>query len=485
MSTQKESTIVEHEDHPTIVKRDAQEVKEESLQDTGRLRASKSLVRKLDMTLMPIIWIMYLFNYLDRTAIAQATLNTIMEDLSLTGEEFSTTVSLLNVGYMIMQIPSNMLLTRVRPSLYLPFWACVWSAVSAATAGVQNFNQLLAVRCILGIAEVPFFPGVYYLLSCWYTKRELGLRMAILYSGLVIATAFSGLIAAGVFSGLDQVRGLAGWRWLYIIVGAVNLFALVAFVLLPDFPESSTGSQKWLFTDSERQVAVARIRSDSVAQESNRSVWWGLRRAVTDYHTWVFIFMLISNHAAYGFNYFYPSIVKGFGLGSNITTLLCTSPPFLIGAFLSIVVSRSSDKRNKRSLHIAVPMLVSIVGFIISAVTVNGPARYTASFLYVTGCFAANGLIYSWAAGVLNQTPEKKAVATSMINVLAQVGNIASPYFFREKDEPRYFLAMILLMVFAALSAAACIFLKWDLRRANRKLAATAVVGTNPKLFTT
>ncbi|KAL3301183.1 MFS general substrate transporter, partial [Colletotrichum asianum] len=529
--------------HPTIVKRDAQEVKEESLQDTGRLRASKSLVRKLDMTLMPIIWIMYLFNYLDRTAIAQATLNTIMEDLSLTGEEFSTTVSLLNVGYMIMQIPSNMLLTRVRPSLYLPLWACVWSAVSAAKAGVQNFNQLLAVRCILGIAEVPFFPGVYYLLSCWYTKRELGLRMAILYSGLVIATAFSGLIAAGVFSGLDQVRGLAGWRlgivhflptdittlkWLYIIVGAVNLFALVAFVLLPDFPESSTGSQKWLFTDSERQVAVARIRSDRVAQESNRSVWWGLRRAVTDYHTWVFvcvpfrqlqvmiclrlydaafllyskpvrlqimvnyrltldrqIFMLISNHAAYGFNYFYPSIVKGFGLGSNITTLLCTSPPFLIGAFLSIVVSRSSDKRNKRSLHIAVPMLVSIVGFIISAVTVNGPARYTASFLYVTGCFAANGLIYSWAAGVLNQTPEKKAVATSMINVLAQVGNIASPYFFREEDEPRYLLAMILLMVFAALSAAACIFLKWDLRRANRKLAATAVVGTNPKLFTT
>lgn len=195
--------------------------------------------------------------------------------------------------------------------------------------------------------------------------------------------------------------------------------------------------------------------------------------------------MLISNHAAYGFNYFYPSIVKGFGLGSNITTLLCTAPPFLIGAILSIFVSRSSDKRNERSLHIAVPMMVSIVGFIISAATVNGPARYAASFLYVTGCFAANGLIYSWAAGVLNQTPEKKAVATSMINVLAQLGNIASPYFFREKEEPRYLLAMILLMVFAALSAAACIFLKWDLSRANRKLAATAAVGAAPKLFTT
>lgn len=113
---------------------------------------------------------------------------------------------------MIMQIPSNMILTRVRPSLYLPIWALVWSAVSAATSSVQTFGQLIAVRCLLGIAEAPFFPGVFYLLSCWYTKGELGTRMAILYSGLVVATAFSGLIAAGVFSQLDQAMGIAGWR---------------------------------------------------------------------------------------------------------------------------------------------------------------------------------------------------------------------------------------------------------------------------------
>jgi MFS family permease len=113
---------------------------------------------------------------------------------------------------MVMQIPSNMILTRVRPSIYLPIWACVWSAVSASTAAADNFGHLITVRCLLGIAEAPFFPGVFFLLSCWYTRGELGLRMAILYSGLVVATAFSGLIAAGVFSNLDQVRGLAGWR---------------------------------------------------------------------------------------------------------------------------------------------------------------------------------------------------------------------------------------------------------------------------------
>jgi MFS family permease len=113
---------------------------------------------------------------------------------------------------MVMQIPSNMILTRVRPSLYIPLWACVWSCVSAATGSVQSFAQLIVVRCLLGIAEAPFFPGVYYLLSCWYTRKELGLRMALMYTGLVVAIAFSGLIAAGVFSHLDGAMGLAGWR---------------------------------------------------------------------------------------------------------------------------------------------------------------------------------------------------------------------------------------------------------------------------------
>lgn len=131
-------------------------------------------------------------------------------------------------------------------------------------------------------------------------------------------------------------------------------------------------------------------------------------------------------------------------------------------------------------------MAISVVGFTISVATTNGAARYVASFLYVTGCFAANGLVYSWAAGVLNQTPEKKAVATSMINVIAQLGNIMSPYFFREQDEPRYVMAMILLIAFAALSGLTCLFLKWDLRKANKKLLAEAdTSGGDVRLFTT
>ncbi|KAF7531928.1 hypothetical protein G7054_g8455 [Neopestalotiopsis clavispora] len=416
-----------------------------------------------------------------------ANLNNIKGDLGLTGEQFNTAVSILNVWYMVMQIPSNMILSRVRHSLYIPLWACVWFVVSASTGSVHNFGQLIAVRCLLGIAEAPFFPGVYYLMSCWYTRRELGLRMALMYTGLIVAIAFSGLIAAGVFSHLEQALGLAGWRWLYIIIGSINfVLALLATMILPDFPEAKTGSQRRLLTEEERKVAVERMRADSVAQESNRSILHGAKLAVSDYRTWAFVFLLLCNHAAFGFSYFYPAIAKGFGFGSNVITLLCTAPPYIVGAALSVLVSWSSDRRGERAFHIAAPAWVAIAGFVISVATLNGPARYGASFLYITGCYAANGLVYGWAANVLSQTPEKKAVASSMLNVIAQLGNVMSPYFFREQDEPRYILAMFLLIGFSACSGFISLFLKWDLQRANRRIISEASAsGTNPRLFAT
>lgn len=188
-----------------------------------------------------------------------------------------------------MQIPSNMILTRVRPSLYLPFWVCAWSCVSASTAACQNFSHLIAVRFFLGISEAPFFPGVFYLLSCWYTKKELALRFAFLYSGLVLATAISGLLAAGIFAGMGGVAGLAGWRWLFILEGAASLLlGFVAFVVLPDFPASKT--KDWLLSPEEKEVAITRMMRDAVSnQEDNKSLWHGLKLAVTDIRVWIFV----------------------------------------------------------------------------------------------------------------------------------------------------------------------------------------------------
>jgi MFS family permease len=132
------------------------------------------------------------------------------------------------------------------------------------------------------------------MLSCWYTRRELALRTAVLYSGLVLATAISGLIAAGVFAGMDGALGLSGWQWLFIIEGAGSfLMAIFAAFLLPDYTDSTTGSAKWLFTTREREVAAQRIALDRVSlPEADRSVWHGLGLAVKDYRTWIFVRIL-------------------------------------------------------------------------------------------------------------------------------------------------------------------------------------------------
>ncbi|KAJ0341687.1 major facilitator superfamily transporter [Colletotrichum chrysophilum] len=443
----------------------------------------KSLTRKLDFTLVPVVWILYLFNYLDRNNIAQARLSTFEKDLGLTGNQFNVAVSILNIGYMLMQLPSNMLLTRTRPSLYIPAWTALWSIVSAATAGAGNYTHLLVIRFFLGIAEAPFFPGAMYLLSCWYPRKELAFRTAILYSGVLLATAFSGLIAAGVLSGLEGARGIAGWQWLFIIEGAGSFAAaILGAMLLPDFPGQKSGVAKWLLTDKEQKVAVERIRRDRVSlPEADSSVWNGLKLAVKDARTWVFVVMLTANHSAYGFNNFFPTIVKGFKLGNNTLTLILTAPPYLLATVVAFLTAFSSDRRKERGFHISVPQGVACIGFIISVSTINNAARYVAAFLYICGCFSSNAMVFSWASSTLNQTPEKRACATAIINLLSQLGNIWSPYFFPSTDSPRYVMANLLMMASSALSIVTCAIMKVMLTRANKKLKAE---GRDTNLFT-
>ncbi|KAL0929911.1 major facilitator superfamily transporter [Colletotrichum truncatum] len=433
----------------------------------------KKIVRRLDMTLMPMLWVLYLFNYLDRASISQARISSFEADLGLSDTQFATAVAVLVPGYVAVQIPSNMILPYVRPSLYLPCCAIVWSGVSAATAGVKNYHGLLACRFILGLCEAPLLPGAIYIMSCWYTRKEIALRTAILYTGLVLAMASSGLIAAGVYAGLEGVRGMAGWQWLFIVLAmAGSACAVVALFLLPDYPESKTGSGRWSMTEDMRRIAVARILADRVSQPEakSNSIWYGLKLTFIDYRTWIFVAINISISAAYGFLNFFPSIVRGFGFESRMTTLLLTAPPYVFAAVASLVNARSSDHFKERGYHMAGPVFVAILGYVVCTATGNVPARYAASFMYIGGMFAANPLINTWLVGTLGRTPEKRATAIPVINVLGQIGNLIAPYFFPDRDEPRYMMAFLLMMGFAAIGIACCLLLKFLLHRSNKKL---------------
>lgn len=254
-----------------------------------------ALTRKIDRRLLPMIILMYIMNYLDRNNIAAARLAGLQAPrskggLNLTTTQYLTALSILFVGYLLMQIPSNLFLNKIgKPALYLPTVMIVWGVISAATAGAQSYEGLIAIRFFLGFVEAAYFPGCLFYLSTWYTRKELGFRTALLYSGSLISGAFSGLISAGITNGLDGAKGLRAWRWLFIIEGVITIFiAFVAYFVLPDFPRTTS----WL-TENERQLAVWRldedIGEDDWVDSSQQTFFHGMKLAFLDVKMWVLV----------------------------------------------------------------------------------------------------------------------------------------------------------------------------------------------------
>lgn len=176
----------------------------------------------------------------------------------------------------------------------------LWAIISAATALSKDFVGLMLTRFFLGVTEVAFYPGAVYIISVFYDRKEVASRIAILYTGNILATAFAGLIAAGIFHGLDGARGLAGWKWLFIIQGAVTfVIGAISFWVLPDFPLTTV----WL-TPEERQLAYNRMEMDTVANRGETSTWKGLKEATRDPLVWIFAMMAHMHLAANGFKNF-------------------------------------------------------------------------------------------------------------------------------------------------------------------------------------
>ncbi|KAF5969175.1 hypothetical protein FBULB1_10368 [Fusarium bulbicola] len=443
-----------------------------------------ALVKKLDRWMMPMLWSMYWLNYLDRNAIALARLNDLEEDLNLKGTEYQTCVSILFVGYILGQIPSNMFLTRTRPSRYMVsplslFYSqttrltsqgimmMLWAVVSALTAVAKDFKGLLLTRFFLGLTEAPYYPGAVYLLSIFYTRKEVATRIAILYTGNILATAFAGLIAAGIFHGLDDVAGIAGWKWLFILQGAVTfVIAVIGYFVLPDFPLTT----RWL-TEEERQLAHNRMELDTVGNKGETSTFKGLKQAASDPMVWIFCAMAHLHLAANGFKNFFPSVVKTLGFNTTITLVL-TCPPYLIAGASTILVSWMSGKYNERTWHITASKTVAVIGFASAAATLNTAGRYVCMVIFTIGTYAVNSLILGWCGSVCGQTKEKKAVAISMVTMIMNISFIWTPYLWPKSDEPRYATAMASSAAFSIGTAALAWLAKIILKRRNQKLRA-------------
>uniref|UniRef100_A0A8H7MZ28 Major facilitator superfamily (MFS) profile domain-containing protein n=1 Tax=Bionectria ochroleuca TaxID=29856 RepID=A0A8H7MZ28_BIOOC len=400
-------------------------------EDLGTLR--KKMVRKMDMVIMPIMGILYILNYVDRSALAATKVYGIMEDLNMTTAQFATAITFLFIGYIPFQIPSNLIMTKVtRPGLYICSAATVWGAVSASTAAVKTYHTLLVVRVFLGVTEAVFFPGVIYFLSAWYTKQELGKRLAALYVFQMIGSAFGGFIAAACLT-LDGRHGIAGWRWLFIVEGVVTIgCGLIFAMIMPEYPHNAR-----LLKPVERDFAVWRLECEAGAGEANEdtTALGGLKEALLDIKIWALVWCMFMSQAMGSTNNFFPSIVETLGY-NKMNTMLLTAPPFIFAAIIFWVVSYLSDRKN-----------------IIYLPRLPGPQI----------------LLFKTLNLHMARPYPKRAAGVAMINALGGLANLWSSYLYYNPQHTTLLSELVVLACTVVFFITITIY-RWNVRRLNNLL---------------
>ncbi|KZP32905.1 MFS general substrate transporter [Athelia psychrophila] len=437
----------------------------------ARNEMEKKLLRRLDLR-MSILLVIFILNFVlmfNQSGSSAARLRGFESDLHLVGQQFNTVLSILYVGYILMQIPSNMFLNYIgRPSLYLPTAMCIWGAISILTGDIALFVGVLLARFFLGFVEAAFIPGSLFLLSKWYKRSELGQRTALLSCGSLISNAFGALVASGILDGMEGKLGRAAWRWLFFIEGALTIFvAICALFILPDFPSTPC---RWL-TPLERRLAERRIDEDFVGiydgSETEHGNKAGFISAVTDWKVWWLALALMSMEVCQSFAIFFPTLSATMGYNRTDTLLLC-APPWIFATVVAFAVTRHSDKTGERFWHIAIPLLFGFVGFVIAASTLNTGARYLSLFLMAQS-LAALITFLAWISSSIPLPASKRAVALALINGFSQLGSVAGSYVWPTAWGPTYRYSCAICIAAGGVTILMCYAFRQHLAALNEK----------------
>lgn len=424
-------------------------------------KEEKQLVRKVDIMLMPMLWVMCVLCYVDRNNISNAAAAGMNTDLKLTDNNYSMLISIFFIGYIIWEIPSNLLISRLRPSLYLPALMVAWGALVAGMSQLKNYHSILICRFFLGIIECGFFPGVLYLLTCWYKKSEVGKRFCIFYTALCFSGAASGLIAGAVMTGLDGKRGMAGWRWLFLIEGIITVgVAAVAVFAIPDYPHSSRR-----LNEVERTLAITRILVDQQNNENRvnsmmrkdrklLSPWECVKATFVDLRTYFFIVIYMTQNGSGTVSYFIPTVLEHMGY-TGTSKQWMTVPIWAVATVFLIIFSYTADRTGDRRWHITGGMFLAFIGAIVNLAAKDYmKVRYAFLCFYMSGLYLTLPLMLNWASETMSMPPEKRAVVIATINSIGCFSSIYGSYLWPSTDAPDYTKGLATVSCFVAVGTA-------------------------------
>ncbi|UPX15595.1 uncharacterized protein EKO05_0006038 [Ascochyta rabiei] len=443
----------------------------------------KKLLRMLDLRLLPAVSVLYLLSFLDRSNVANARLEGLIVDLKMTGDEYLTGLTLYFIGYVLFELPCNIILKRTTPKFWLPTLTVVWGIVATLMGVTQSKAGFFVVRFFLGVAESGLFPGVVYYLSMWYKRDERQYRISLFFSCASLAGAFGGILAWGI-GHMGGVGNYAGWRWIFILEGLLTIvIAVAAYWFISNYPDTAG----WL-SKNERTFVQARLKADSDATNDEKFRWGDVVDALKDPKIWLYgaafhtmslplytlsLFLVSSSQAPPNSptDNIQPSIIRDMGYTSAQSQLL-TIPPYAVATVFTIFWAIWSEKTKKRGPFITVTSAVAVIGYIILIANKNPKSRpgvsYVGTFFAAVGIYPSVALVLSWPAiNVSGQT--KRATANAMQISIGNLGAVLGTQLYRTETAPRYVLGHSFALGYLLMNIVVVNALWWRLKRENKQ----------------
>ncbi|MFL9911273.1 MFS transporter [Paraburkholderia sp. RL17-337-BIB-A] len=377
-------------------------------------------MRKVYGRLMPLLFAMMFFNYLDRINIGFAALD-MNKQLGFSPAVFGFAGSIFFFGYMLLEVPSNLLLHRVGARRWIARILLTWGAVAAATAFVFDDSSFYVLRFLLGVMEAGFLPGVAVYLTKWFPVRY----RARAVGGYIIAGSFSAVLGGPISTTLmtyaNGVLGLQGWQWMFILEGVPAMaLGLLTLRIMTERPADAN----WL-SDDEKQWLESTLAAEREAVGG--STHFPLLRVASDIRVWSLACLFgCALVGIYGLFLWLPQIVKSFGHLSNIEVGFLSAAPPLLGVLGTFLISRSSDRTGDRKKHLAFVYGMSALAIAGSAYAPNPVIAY--ALLCLTGLFIYAGNPLFWSLASSFRTGAAGAATIALINTIAQFGGLVGPW---------------------------------------------------------
>ncbi|KAK6087717.1 major facilitator superfamily transporter [Seiridium cupressi] len=436
-------------------------------------KAAERRVRlKIDLYIIPTVALLYLFCFIDRANIGNARLAGLETELGMTGTyDYNKLLSIFYISYILFEVPSNMACKWIGPGWFIPILSLCFGIASLGTAFVNNLPQACGVRFVLGVFESGMMPGISYYLSRWYRRSELAFRLSLFIVMSPLAGAFGGLLASGILS-LESFGNLHKWRMIFAIEGIITIgLSLLSFLALTDRPATA----RWL-TQEEKDLAIARVKSERVSQTSvldkfsKSKLWLGFWNPAVLSTAWVF---LLNNITVQGLAFFLPTIVATiYPTYTTIQKQLYTVPPYIVGAFFTLLLPGLSWRLDKRQIFFILSAPLVIIGYSMFLGSTNPQVRYAATFFLTSSCFSLGPLANAQvAAQVISDTSRSMSLATNMM--FGNVGGLVATWSYISWDAPNYHIgnglnlaAASVILIFSTLSL---FWMKWDNKRRDKR----------------